>query len=184
MTGNRDRALGAAIDLLAEEGIRSLTHLRVDRRAGLPVGSTSNAFRTREALLLGVCEAMVAQESPALASLARSRDAGELGELLHSAFAQMVGPGRRLTAARLALFVEASHDEAVRTALAGGRSAIEVPVREAFTHLGAADPDIAVQIVASCFEGLFLQVLGGYAAIDAAPVIDAAVRAGLTAPAR
>jgi hypothetical protein len=46
------RALDAAIELLGTEGLRALTHVRVDLRAGLPKGSTSNYFRTRAALLL------------------------------------------------------------------------------------------------------------------------------------
>src|SRR5688572_27239255 len=50
----RERGLEAAVELLGSEGVRSLTHARVDERAGLPRGSTSNYFRTRAALLDGV----------------------------------------------------------------------------------------------------------------------------------
>src|SRR5262245_42599709 len=45
--------LDAAIEVLAERGTRGLTHRAVDARAGLPLGSTSNRFRTRNALLGG-----------------------------------------------------------------------------------------------------------------------------------
>lgn len=41
----------AAITLLAERGMRGLTHRAVDEAAGLPPGSTSNLARTRAALL-------------------------------------------------------------------------------------------------------------------------------------
>ncbi|MEZ0113445.1 DNA-binding transcriptional regulator YbjK [Catenulispora sp. EB89] len=44
----------AAIDLLAEEGMRALTHRAVDARAGVPLGSTSAYFRTRQALLTAI----------------------------------------------------------------------------------------------------------------------------------
>ena len=40
-----------AIALLAERGLRGLTHRAVDEAAGLPQGSTSNFARTRPALL-------------------------------------------------------------------------------------------------------------------------------------
>ena len=50
----RERALEAAVELLGAEGIRALSHARVDDRAGLPPGSTSNWFRTRRSLLAGV----------------------------------------------------------------------------------------------------------------------------------
>lgn len=41
----------AALAVLGSEGSRGLTHRAVDEAAGLPPGSTSNYFRTREALL-------------------------------------------------------------------------------------------------------------------------------------
>lgn len=44
----------AAIDLLAEEGMRALTHRAVDTRAALPQGTTSAYFRTRQALLTAI----------------------------------------------------------------------------------------------------------------------------------
>ena len=56
-TDPRDRRAllaDAAIDLLAEEGMRALTHRAVDARAGLPLGTTSAYFRTRQALLTAV----------------------------------------------------------------------------------------------------------------------------------
>ena len=56
-TDRRDRRAllaDAAIDLLAEEGMRALTHRAVDTRAALPLGTTSAYFRTRQALLTAI----------------------------------------------------------------------------------------------------------------------------------
>lgn len=56
-TDQRDRRAllaDAAIDLLAEEGMRALTHRAVDTRAGVPQGTTSAYFRTRQALLTAI----------------------------------------------------------------------------------------------------------------------------------
>jgi DNA-binding transcriptional regulator YbjK len=47
----RIEILDAAIDVLADTGIGGLTHRQVDARVDLPVGTTSNYFRTRLALL-------------------------------------------------------------------------------------------------------------------------------------
>lgn len=44
----------AAVRVVARDGLRGLTHRAVDGEAGLPVGSTSNVFRSREALLDGI----------------------------------------------------------------------------------------------------------------------------------
>jgi AcrR family transcriptional regulator len=47
----RAQILDAAIAILADVGVGGLTHRQVDDRAGLPAGTTSNYFRTRQALL-------------------------------------------------------------------------------------------------------------------------------------
>ena len=55
MTRRSDLA-DAAIETLASAGMRGLTHRAVDRAAGLPEGSASYYFRTRQAMLLAVVE--------------------------------------------------------------------------------------------------------------------------------
>jgi DNA-binding transcriptional regulator YbjK len=47
----RTQILDAAIGILADEGVGGLTHRHVDDAAELPSGTTSNYFRTRQALL-------------------------------------------------------------------------------------------------------------------------------------
>lgn len=60
----------AAIEVLAEEGAKGLSHPKVDQRAGVAPGSTSFYFRTRAALLLAtterVCELDLADLSAVL----------------------------------------------------------------------------------------------------------------------
>lgn len=52
----RSDLVDAAIETLAAAGMRGLTHRAVDRVMGLPEGSTSYYFRTRQALLRAVGE--------------------------------------------------------------------------------------------------------------------------------
>ncbi|MFB9312403.1 TetR/AcrR family transcriptional regulator [Nocardioides plantarum] len=47
----RQSLADAGISVLADEGARGLTHRAVDAHAGVPAGTTSNYFRTRDALL-------------------------------------------------------------------------------------------------------------------------------------
>jgi DNA-binding transcriptional regulator YbjK len=49
----------AAIELLAAEGARGLTHLRVDRHAGFADGTTSFYYQTRSALLRGAIDRVI-----------------------------------------------------------------------------------------------------------------------------
>lgn len=51
LSPRRRQILAAATTVLAQQGNRGLTHRAVDREAGLPEGSSSAYFRTRDALL-------------------------------------------------------------------------------------------------------------------------------------
>ncbi|GIH13996.1 TetR/AcrR family transcriptional regulator [Rugosimonospora africana] len=67
-TGSRREAIAeAAVSVIAEAGIRGLTHRAVDEAAGLPAGSTSYYFRTRAALLEAVVAHLVAVDRAAFA---------------------------------------------------------------------------------------------------------------------
>lgn len=49
----------AAITLLASDGVHGLTHRSAERAAGLPAGTASNYFRSREELLVATAERVV-----------------------------------------------------------------------------------------------------------------------------
>jgi AcrR family transcriptional regulator len=56
----RRRALAdTAIELLASSGVHGVTHRAVEREAGLPPGTASNYFRSREALLVAAAERII-----------------------------------------------------------------------------------------------------------------------------
>jgi AcrR family transcriptional regulator len=57
MSRNADRRTAladAGIGVLSSDGSRGLTHRAVDARAGVPIGTTSNYFRSRDELLQGL----------------------------------------------------------------------------------------------------------------------------------
>lgn len=64
MTSGDRRVLiaDAALDLLGRAGARGLTHRAIDAELGLPPGSTSFYFRTRNALVLAAAERLVEQD--------------------------------------------------------------------------------------------------------------------------
>ena len=53
-TGRRAELLAAAVEVVADSGLRGLTHRAVDARAGLPEGTCSAYLRTRVALLVAL----------------------------------------------------------------------------------------------------------------------------------
>ncbi|OJZ70211.1 TetR family transcriptional regulator [Mycobacterium paraffinicum] len=73
--GERRRDLcDAAIQLLAEDGAKGLSHLKVDRKAGVPDGTTSFYFRTRSALQRAVAERLAELDLADLQSVADDSD--------------------------------------------------------------------------------------------------------------
>ena len=67
----RNALADAGIAVLATEGSRGLTHRAIDERAGVPIGTASNYFRTRETLIAGVFERIGARLAPAPEDLER-----------------------------------------------------------------------------------------------------------------
>jgi AcrR family transcriptional regulator len=108
----RERALEAAVELLGAEGVRALSHARVDERAGLPPGSTSNWFRTRRALLGGIVDWIAERERADFdpSALATLSGVDELIDGLCAVIELQSGPFAARTRARYALFLELADD--------------------------------------------------------------------------
>jgi AcrR family transcriptional regulator len=162
MSTRRDGILDAAISIIGESGIRGLTHRAVDAAAGLPVGSTSNHFRTRDALLNGVVERFAARERANWDDLAASMCPTTPHELARAltVFAQeSTGPHRTLTLARHAILIEA----AIRPALRAQLTTTGARVRGWFINwvrtVGSADPERDAPIIMNYWSGLVLHQL-------------------------
>jgi DNA-binding transcriptional regulator YbjK len=179
VTSTRTRALDAAIELLGTEGLRALTHARIDDRAGLPRGSTSNYFRTRAALLSGVTEGMLEREMTDYPHLPAPTTADELVDWLVVLLEHVTVRNRTLTTARLVMFMEASHDPDLRETVSKGRAAMESWFAPTIARLGARDPRTASDAIAACFEGLVLHRIARHDDTDPRPAFELVVRAAL-----
>ena len=175
----RERALDAAVELLGTQGLRALTHARVDERARLPKGSTSNYFRTRKALLFGVRERLAELDTSAVGTTLLPSSSDELVEVLCGLLDLTTRDRRVPTTARLVLFLEASHDELLRESMTHDREAMESIVVVALARLGARDPVTAAAAVAACFEGLLLHRIARHDESDPRPVFELVVGAAL-----
>lgn len=151
----RRRALDAAVTLVGTEGIRALTHGRVDAAADLPPGSTSNHFRTRAALLAGVIDWIAESERSEGGFPATIATEEALVDMLTRVMAIESGPRAARTRARYALFLEAIDDEAVAP-LRRQRRIFEEWVRDLLAAIGGpAAADRAPLLMAAC-DGLLL----------------------------
>src|SRR5258708_6284263 len=111
MAGRRDDLLDAAIQVVGDNGIRALTHRAGGAAAGLPSGSTSNHFPTRDALLNAVVERFAAGEREDWEDIAATgcpTTPEELAQAMTMFAHTSTGPQRTLTLARYAILVEAA----------------------------------------------------------------------------
>lgn len=157
MTPREQQILDAAIDVLASGGSRQLTHRAVDATAGLPTGSTSNRFRTRDALLAGVLARILQRETAVWAGLHGNLADGDLDAFcaaMGRAVEVLSTTAAAVTRARLAVFVEASHRPALRAEIGNGRARIAVWTLPALVKLGSTDPVAHLDCLLALVDGL------------------------------
>ncbi len=139
--------------LIGTEGLRSLTHGRVDAAAGLAPGSTSNHFRTRAALLQGVITWIAEQERGDI-QVPEIRSE----EDFIAAFTRMIevqsGPLAVRTRARYALFLDADPDAAAP--LLAQRAVFEDWTRSILRSLGGAESAQRTPFLMAACDGILL----------------------------
>lgn len=162
MPTRREQLLDAAIEVLGERGIHGLTHRAVDAAAGLPVGSTSNHFRTRDSLLNAVVERISAREHANWENLATTIFPVTPQELARAtaAFAQeATGTHRALTLARYAILVEAGIQPSLRAQLLATGARVNAWFMNWLRIAGSADPERDAPIIANHWTGIVLHEL-------------------------
>src|SRR3954451_700476 len=161
MPTTKERALGAAVEVLGTEGVRALSHTRVDARAGLPAGSTSNWFRTRRALLAGIVDRMAELERADFdpSGLPVAPDAEGLIDGLCAMAELQTGPFAVRTRARYALFLELASDPELGAPLRRQRHEFERWTEQLVSAAGIPDPVPAARALMALGDGLMLHRL-------------------------
>jgi len=174
----------AAISTLARDGMRGLTHRAVDRTAGLPEGSASYYFRTRQALLQATVERlaeltttdMLASaalvNSAALVDGAASVDGAAVpppsrqeltafGALAAALVESWLTAGRERQLARYELSLEATRRPELRQTLVTTGAAIRAFVADRFAATGVPDPRQRAADFAAFIDGLLFDQIAG-----------------------
>ncbi|HET7734876.1 MAG TPA: hypothetical protein VFK52_02790 [Nocardioidaceae bacterium] len=178
MATTKDRALRAAVEEVGEHGIRALTHARVDARAGLPKGSTSNWFRSRATLLAGVMKHL-ADEERAMAPAQEVNTPGDLTDFLCAMVETASGPAAARTRVRLALSLEAAHNPDLLVPLQTERAAFVAWTEDLLGRVGAQHPRQAARALLACCNGLLFHKLTVEPDAEVREVIERCVRACL-----
>jgi DNA-binding transcriptional regulator YbjK len=127
----------AAIELLAADGAKGLSHLKVDRKAAVPDGTTSFYFRTRSALLRAVAERLAELDLERLQSIADSAGShNPTPSLLSQVVIQAATePQLSWTKARYELTMQAARDPAMAAILQQATDAFTKLHREILVQL-------------------------------------------------
>jgi DNA-binding transcriptional regulator YbjK len=136
----QQQVLDAAICVLGTGGMRRLTHRAVDTEAGLPQGSTSNHFRTRDALIGAVLGRILEHETALWRGLAGEVATPEAFARAVGALVERLAEDRVLTLARHALFVEVAQRPELRGDVDRAQREIGSWALPLVAGLGSADP--------------------------------------------
>lgn len=158
----------AAIEVLAEHGSRGLSHERVDRAAGVPVGSTSYYYRSRSALLQGVAARVAEIDTANLQSvLSEPTDTTKpFAHLARLTMLQADGCGLVLNKARHELFLSATRDPALDEISREFMPRIMALAQQAIRQLQPATQDDALleaqtTAVTTFLTGVFTRFVAG-----------------------
>lgn len=173
----------AAIELLAANGARGVTHLRVDRHLGLPDGTTSFYYHTRSALMRGaidrVIELDVADFNHVLNTTGDGGVDSLLSQLAEQAMRTAVEPERSRARARFELMMIASRDPELATVFDGlmdGFVAISEAAVAQAQHSGAPpDPEVVKEqafAVVTFLGGFLFRLAYGLAELDNAEKLE------------
>ncbi|MGV9426002.1 TetR/AcrR family transcriptional regulator [Streptomyces sp. NPDC003656] len=153
-----------AIALLAERGMRGLTHRAVDEAAGLPQGSTSNVARTRQALLELAVRRHAEREAGVLAEGETPDPSGgaeSLADGLALAVHRLLTEGRTLLVARYELALEATRRPGLRAFYDATGAVFKDQLAALLTAAGSPDPTRHVLSLLAWMDGLMFACTAG-----------------------
>lgn len=160
MDERRTAICEAVLDLAAEGGNRAVTHGAVDKRLGLPKGSTSYYYRTRADLLTAAIEHLRQRSRAAFdADVPRTVDPDTAADATVRQLHLLLTDRRRDALARYALAPDAAAEELAADL---ATCPFSVPLATGlFAALGTGDPDRAAINLVSLLEGLLFDRLHG-----------------------
>ncbi|MGZ4457065.1 MAG: TetR/AcrR family transcriptional regulator [Nocardioides sp.] len=163
LSPRRRRLLDAALQVVADQGLRGLTHRAVDRQAGLPEGSCSAYLRTRKALKAALTEyvaaALAADVDALAADLQECTGDPERAIALTLRLFDRWVEERELLLAKLELSLEASRDPELAGLLATWRARLVEAVSGIMAARGKDHGPARAEALVSSFDGILFAAL-------------------------
>ncbi|SPM38123.1 hypothetical protein MNAB215_299, partial [Mycobacterium numidiamassiliense] len=169
----------AAVEVLAQEGARGLTHRKVERRAGLPDGTTSSYFPTRSALLRATAERVAELDVADFEAVTTQPSSEPAAATTLSLLAEMVmrsaaGPALNRSRARYELALHAHRDAVLRAAFDDAIAGFVALSEQAVTQVqpdGFIDRELVEQqarAVTTFINGVMVRQVLGPRPVDSA----------------
>jgi len=157
----RDELVRAAVALLAEGGVRAITHRAVATRAGLPLAATTYYFQsiqdlTEEALRVHVEDRIKGLQELAASAAIGSASVDEVAERFVNALLARDQAG---TIAQFEVYLEAARNPAFQQTVADALDAFEDLARATLETLGASQPAHAAAAFVVVINGFALNSL-------------------------
>ena len=178
----RELLLQTTLRLIADQGIDAVSHRSVAEAAGVPLGSTTYWFSSRQDMLLEALEHFARLEVETLREhlgavlgrrLSRKRLVDEFVDLL----APQLGEARWRTVAQYAFLQEAARQPELGPVCREWTAAWNEALEEVFASLGAPDPELEARMFLAMLDGILLEQLATPDDDPAANVIRPALRA-------
>jgi DNA-binding transcriptional regulator YbjK len=160
--GRREQILEATLRVIGRSGRQAVTHRAVAEEAGVPLGSTTYYFESRDDLLRQALEHVAASEVERYRELGedlrRIKSARELADRLID---ELVAAAQDRIAyiAEYELWLEAGRRPELREAATSWCDAEQRSVAGAMEALGSADPATDASLVVAAIDGLGERVL-------------------------
>jgi len=160
----RQLLLQTTLRLIADEGIDAVSHRSVAQAAGVPLGSTTYWFASRQDMLREALEDFARLEIESLRErlgavlgrrLSRKRLVDEFTDLLVA----QLGDDRWRTVAQYAFLNEAARQPELEPVCREWTAAWQEALEEVFVSLSALDPALEARMFLAMLDGLLLEQL-------------------------
>src|SRR3954447_9856327 len=160
--GRREQILEATLRVIGRSGRQAVTHRAVAEEAGVPLGSTTYYFKSRDDLLRQALEHVAASEVERYASRAEDlRAVKSARELADRLIDDLVAAAKNRIAyiAEYELWLEAGQRPELREAAQSWCDAEQRSVAGIMESLGSSDPATDASLVVAAIDGLGERVL-------------------------
>jgi len=176
-----EQILRATLAVIGRGGVAAVTHRTVAEEAGVPLGSLTYYFSSKQALLREALRLHVTEDAGRMAALAAELAAGGAGgEEIVAAFAEVLAGGHP-DIAQFELYLEAARDPQLRDVAVESLRAYAEVAETALRAAGVAQAETFAGIIVATIDGIGLH---RSAAGDEAPDLHTALGLLLQALAR